>query len=84
MKIQQFYHHESGYRFELTVESKDIDTHSAITDLKDYQKEMIKNHLIQIGHVIDKLLVANRENKKSAWTQKDRERALEQPEDLDE
>lgn len=84
MKIQQHYHHESGFRFELSIESKDIETHAAMTDLPTHQRELVKTTLFQVGQIVDKLLVANKENKKSAWTEKDRERALEQPEDLDE
>lgn len=60
MKIQQFYHHESDFRFELTVESKDIETHAAFTDLPMHQKELIRTHMIQLGQVVDKLLVANK------------------------
>lgn len=83
MKIQQHYHHESGFRFEFSVESKDTETHAAMTDLPEHQKELIKTTLFQVGQIVDKLLVANK-YRKSTWTEKDRERALEQPEDLDE
>lgn len=60
MKITQHYHHESGFRLEISVESKDTNTHAALTDLKDYHKELIKTHLTQLGLVVDKLLVANK------------------------
>lgn len=62
MKIQQFFHHESGYRYEITIESKDIQTHSAMTDLTEYQRELIKNHLNYVGVIADKVVVARKQH----------------------
>lgn len=58
MKIQQYYENDSPFRFEITVQSKDVNTHSAMTDLPEHQRELIRNHMIQLGHIVDKLLVA--------------------------
>lgn len=58
VKIQQYYENDSPFRFEMSVESKDVNTHSAMTDLPEYQRELIRAHMIQLGHVINKLLVA--------------------------
>lgn len=60
MKIQQFFHHESGFRYEITIESKDVQTHSAMTDLTEYQRELIKTHLYQVGKVTDIVVTARR------------------------
>lgn len=59
MKIQQYYE-ESNFRFEFIVESKDVKTHAAMTDLPAHQKELIKTHLFQMGQLVEKLLVANK------------------------
>lgn len=58
MKIQQYYENDSPFRFEMSVESKDVETHSAMTDLPEHQRELIKTHMIQLGHIVNKLLVA--------------------------
>lgn len=63
MKIQQHYHRESGFSFEISVESKDTETHVALTDLKDYHRDLIKTHMFQLGQLVEKLLVANRETR---------------------
>lgn len=63
MKIQQHYHHDSPFRFDLTVESKDLITHSTMTDLKDHQREMIKRELHKVGRIVEQLCVALREEK---------------------
>lgn len=57
MKIQQYYE-ENSFRFEMSVESKDTNTHSVMTDLPEHQRDLIRTQMLQLGHVINKLLVA--------------------------
>lgn len=61
MKLEKSYLYESGYHFVITIQTKDVETHSAMTDLPDYQRELILNALHHAGVIADKLLIAKNE-----------------------
>lgn len=63
MKIEQHYHHESGFRFEISIQSKDVETHSTMTDLREDQRNLVKQKLNEVGIILDKLLVSVKNRK---------------------
>lgn len=63
MKIEQYYHHESGFRFEISIQSKDTITHATMTDLREDQRNLVKQKLNEVGIILDKLLVSVKDRK---------------------